>query len=311
MKMRDRMKTAGPLWNAMYKRFDDLIKGHNELVEIVLGGQNPHKTNDVTNITALGAAVVIDEIVDLVQDLITKYEAHIGSSTYHLAADSTNTVTELGVPMEVYTLLDEIKVDYEAHRVLTGGSVHSGTDAVNTVTAVNATTKALAVLLSNDIRTQFIANFANVSTHHGASDTAGVAAATAVDVLDGDSSWEEIAGAADELRAAYEDHRVLTAGAVHGAADSTNTVTAAAVGTFATAVYAGVNELKGDFNAHIFEMGTSHRFADDSTEVTATNASSTATAKTLVNELRSEYLDHISRAPEVAVGPVVATLDEE
>jgi len=219
-------------------------------------------------------------------------------------------VSELGVPEEIYLLLDELKVDYEAHRVLTGGSVHSGADSTNTITAADATTKALAVLLANDLSTIMQLNFANVSTHHGLSDTAGIAALLALGELDGDSTWAEIAVVADGIRAEYETHRALTAGSVHGGADSTNTVAAAAVGTFQTAVNAGLNELKGDFNTHIDEQGSYHRFRDISMKVTAANASSLATSRTLVNELLLDYTDHISRAAEATAGPVIPTLDQ-
>lgn len=309
MKMRDRIRRAGPLWNAMYERLDALIKAHNELVGIIFSGQNPHAVNDTTNVLSIGyAGNDVDSIIDLEQDLITTYEAHLADDTSHSAADSTNVVTEAGVPIEIYTLLNELKVDYEAHRVLTAGSVHAGADSTNTVTAANADTKAKAILLANDLRTQFIANYANVTSHHGAADTTNPPTS---DALDTDATWTEIAAMADELRTSYEAHRQLTAGSVHGAADSTNTVTAAAIGTVSTALYAGLNELKSDFNAHIAESGTSHLHADISMKELNADASSTATALTLVNSLKDNYTDHITRADELASGPVVATLDEE
>ncbi len=306
MTMRDRIKRADPIVKALIPRIDDLIAGHNELVRIVLGGQNPHKVNDVTNVLTLGVTDNLDEVIDLEQELITQYEAHLASTTHHRGADSTNTVTELGVPKEIYALLDELKIDYEAHRVIVSASIHAGTDAVNVITAANATTKALAVTLANDLKVQFVANFANVSTHHGLADTNVPTFTT----LTGASTWTAIATAADELRSTYEAHRVLTAGSVHGAADSTNTVTAAAVGTIQTAVNAGLNELKGDFNAHIQEEGTFHFLADTSMLTSLVNASSLVTSIALVNEQRLDYIDHISRAAEVAAGPIVKTLDE-
>ncbi len=307
MTMRDRIKRADPIVKALIPRIDDLIAGHNELVRIVLGGQNPHKVNDVTNVLTLGIAKsTLDQVIDLEQELITQYGTHLASTTHHRGADSTNTVTELGVPKEIYALLDELKVDYEAHRVIVSSSIHAGTDAVNVITAANATTKALAFALANDLKVQFIANFANVSIHHGVADTNVPTFVT----LDADSTWAEIATAADDLRATYEAHRILIVALVHGAPDSTNTVTAAAVGTVQTAVNAGLNELKGDFNAHIQEEGTFHFSADTSMLTSSANASSLATSITLVNEQRLDYIDHISRAAEVAAGPIVKILDE-
>ena len=305
MNFYDRLIKASPTGKIIADIIDEIIDGVNEALSVVTTGLAPHKVNDVTNVITSPDALSsggLDSDIVLAQEEITDYEAHIGSTTYHVAGDTTNVVTEVGVPIEIYAILDELKVNYEAHRVLTAGTVHAGTDAVNTISAADATTKALAVALSNDLRTQFVANFANVTSHHGASDTTGVAAATAVDVLDGDSTWTEIAAAADALRAAYEAHRVLTAGAVHGAADSTNTMTATAVGTVTTALYAGLNELKGDFNAHIQESGTSHYMPDVTMKVTAVNASTAVTSRSLANALKVAINDHLSKVAEAALG---------
>ena len=444
MKMRDRMTLGSPILKALIDRMDKLIEGHNRLVAIVFGGMNPHQADDVTNVVTVTVAVdELDEVIDLEQDVIDQYEAHLADTGPHLAADTTNVVTELGVAQEVYTLLNEAKVDYEANRINptlhhgTGkpvliyalldelkvdytahkalvDSVHAGADSGNAITAEDATTKALAVALANDLKAQFIANYANISTHHTAADT--VNPPTFTD-LTGASTWVEIAAAADELRAsyvahiaastvwhgaadgtntvtasaigsiealvdlvntvtavpdadtkakavtlanalktklnahmavvlnvhsaadetnpvvvddlvpatatwtlivemadairvAYEAHRAL-AGGVHDGADSTNTIDATAIGTIATAVYAGLNELKADFNAHIAESGTSHQVMDESMKIIAAAASTLATSITLINALKTAYADHISRADDVSAYPVVPTLDEE
>lgn len=309
-KLRDRLKLYSPVTKDLEPILDKLITAVNELLVEKLRGNTVHKVSDGVNvITHIPTIAVTDDIIDLEQELIDDYELHIAATTYHLAADSTNVVTELGVAKEAYTLLDEIKADYNAHRILTAGGVHAGTDAVNVVSAANATTKALAVALSNAIRTAFVANFANVTSHHGAVDTTGVASATAVGVLTSVSTWTQICAAADALRAAYEAHRVLTAGAVHGLADSTNTVTAGAVGTVTTALYAGLNELKADFNAHVVDVATIHKERDEAHLATAATASTVANASTLVNNIRQMYVDHISAVAEVAVA-LVPTLDE-
>jgi len=297
----DRIRRAGPIGRLLAPVFEEMIEKVNSALETVRGTA-PHITNDVTNVLTLGiAGAILDEIVDLEQEIIIQYEAHIASTSHHVGADSTNGVTEIGVPLEVYALLDELKVDYEAHRILTGGSVHAGTDAVNVITAANATTKALAVLLANDLSAIMQVNFANISTHHGLSDTAGIAALLALGVLDGDSTWAEIAAVADGIRVNYEAHRVLTAGSVHGGVDSTNTVTAAAVGAVQTAVNTGLDELKADFNAHIVEpTGAWHYVVDNSMKVIAAASTSLATSRTLVNALRVSFSDHITKADEPA-----------
>ena len=232
----DRLTKAGPTGKLIADIIDDLINGVNEALSVVMAGQAPHKVNDTANVITSEDAKSsggIDSDIDLSQEEITDFEAHIGDTTYHIGADSANVVAELGVPIEIYTLLDELKVDYEAHRILTGGSVHSGTDTTNVITEADATTKALAIALANDLRTQFIANYANVTSHHGAD---GSADAPTVVELTAEATWTEIAELADDLRASYEAHRVNTAGGIHGGADSTNTVTATAIGTITTAL---------------------------------------------------------------------------
>jgi len=307
----DRLTKAGPTGKMIADILDAIINGVNEALSIVTIGQAPHKVNDVTNVITSAEALSsggVDSDIDLSQEEITDYEAHIGSTTYHIGADSTNVVAELGVPIEIYTLLDELKVDYEAHRILTGGSVHSGTDTTNVITEADATTKALAITLANDLRTQFIANYANVTSHHGAD---GSADAPTVAELTVGATWTQIAELADDLRASYEAHRVNVSGSIHGGADSTNTVTAAAVGTVTTALYAGLNELKGDFNAHMIENSSFHYMYDASMKVIVANASTAATSRALANALKASINDHISRAPEAALGSIPNLVDRE
>ena len=310
MNIGDRMKLAGPLWKAMYERTNLIINTLNELRAITIGGSNPHKVNDTTNVIAVAAAAGgdLDSVIDLQLDMDTKYAAHLGSTTHHLAADVTNTLTDTTVYADIKALADELKVDYDAHRVMVGSSEHAlGADITNDVTAADVSNKATAFALVNDIQTQFNAHCALASvTGHTAADTTNPVSG---DALDADSTWEEIRTRLDALRAAYEAHRVLTTDSVHGAADSTNTVTATAVGAAQTSVNTYLNEIKGDFNAHIKEVGTSHAVKDESDEVTVANASGLATSVKLVNTLRTNYNDHISRAGESA-GGAIPTLDE-
>lgn len=307
-KLKDRMDNAGPLWKAMASRFDAIVTAINELRAIVISGQNPHKANDATNTISMSNAGEIEGIIDLEQELITKYEAHIGSTTFHLAADSTNVVTEAGVPIEIYTLLNELKTDLNAH--MQDGTAHTNDDDVTAqVSADNATTKATAIALANAVRAAYEAHRvvledAGAAAVHGAADTTDVVTETA---LDSAATWTEIATLADDLRTQYEAHRALTAGSVHASADVTNTVTATAVGTVTTAIYAGLNELKTDFNAHVAEFGTSHAVKDASITVSVANATSLTTAKALVNAIKTAFNDHITRGDSFTAIP---TLDE-
>ena len=251
--------------------------------------------NDTSNAITVANANSLDTVIDLEQQCIDNYETHIGSTAYHLAADSTNVVTELGLAKEAYTLLNELKVDYAANRVNVT-SHHGASDSTNVVTAADATTKATAVTLANDLRTQLNAHMAlTAGSVHGAADATNPVVLAALATT---ATWTEIAAMADALRTSYEAHRQRTTSSTHAGADSTNTVTAGAIGTVTTAVYAGLNELKTDLNAHVVEFGTSHAVKDASASVTKANATTTNTAIALVNEMKAVINNHISRADE-------------
>lgn len=123
-------------------------------------------------------------------------------------------------------LVNDLKAMYEAHRVLTAGSVHGAADTTNVVTSADATDLASAITLANDIKTQYNAHrVLTAGGVHGAADTTNpVTSANATDLA-------TLITLINEIRTDYEAHRVLTAGGVHGAADSTNVVTEAAVGS--------------------------------------------------------------------------------
>jgi len=453
MTLRDRMQRADPISKATITILDDLITAVNQLQNIVFSGQNPHNESDTTNLITSGNAGGADDVIDLSQELITDYEAHIGSATFHIGAVSTNEVTEVGVPIEIYTLinelksefnnhisndaisaagealvyllvnelkadlnahmddgtahtnnddvtdqvaeddatskasaitlvnevrasyeahrvnledvgtsavhgladttnvvaavalvpatatweqiiilLNEIKVDYNAHIPLTTGTVHANADVTNgasetsasglshtndddvtdPVVTATATTKVLAIAMANEIKTSYEAHRVNLldvalNAVHGGADSTNV---ISVDDLESDATWTEIAEMADALRVGFVAHMALTAGSVHGTADISNPVAANVVGTVTTAVYAGLNELKADYNAHAGEFGSYHAVKDDTDLITAADATTLATSRTLVNQLKLKYNDHISRADQ-EVTKSITTLDEE
>ena len=124
------------------------------------------------------------------------------------------------------TLVNELKADYEAHRVLTAGPVHGAADTTNTVTSADATDLASAQTLANEIKTDYEAHrILTAGSVHGAADSTN--AVTAADA----TNLSTLITLVDDLRTQYEAHRVLTAGGVHTNADSTNTVSASAVGS--------------------------------------------------------------------------------
>jgi hypothetical protein len=164
---------------------------------------------DVSNVTALGTATTI-----------TIPNSNVQVDLSPASADLT----------ALNTRLNEIKTDYEAHRILTAGTVHGAADATNAITAANASDSATRIALANDLRAKF--NGHRILTSggvHGAADATNVITAP---VATDDASALILAL---DITTKYEAHRILTASSVHGAADNTNAVTSPApsAGAFA------------------------------------------------------------------------------
>lgn len=305
MSLRDRMTLGNSLARALIPIFDEIIAAVNALSATVFSGENPHKANDTANAVSTADASSLDAVGNLEAALDTAYAAHLGSTTYHIAADTTNTLTAKTVLYKVNLLANDLATKYEAHRILTSGPVHGAADSTNVITAATATTKATAILLLNDIKAMFNAHCALIAGGvHGAADTTNPVSTTD---LTSSATWSEIQVMADAIRTAYEAHRQLTAGSVHEGADATNTISASAVGSVQTSVNTYLTELKGDFNGHTVLL-TSHYVKDSSMNVTVADATTLATSIALVNALKAAFNEHISRADESAL--TVSTLDE-
>jgi len=306
MSLRDRLTMGNSLTQALIPILDELISAVNALSETVFVGENPHKVSDSVNTVTVAdpADDDLDDVADLEHALDVAYVAHIGSTTYHSAADTTNTLTATTTYAKVKALADDLKTQYNAHHVFTSGSVHAGSGDANTVTAAAVSNKATAITLLNDIKTMFNLHCANVTSCHGAADTTNPCVLAD---LTSAATWSQIQAMADDLKTKYAAHRVLTAGSVHGGADSTNAVTAGAVGSVQTVVNAYLTELKADLNAHMILL-TSHYVKDDSMKVTAAAATTLATSVTLAAAIKAAFNDHISMASEAAL--TVSTLDE-
>lgn len=295
-----RLQKASPVGNMLAEVLEEMVLAINDLNKVVRGG-NPHKADDTTNVLTKSVASTLEELIELEHDLITQYEAHRADTDVHIAADSTNTMTDTSVIADIYALANELKTDLNAH--MSNDTAHTNDDDVTAqVASDDADTKAKAITLLNEIRVSYEAHRVQLTDQatgevHGAADETNAATVAA---LDADATWSEIAALADDLKTQYTAHIALdaTGDGVHpGGADSTNTVAAGAVGTIQTSLNTGLNEVKTDFNAHI-KLASSHRNIDDSMEVNTANASSQATAITLANDLLVAYTDHISRAEE-------------
>jgi len=102
----------------------------------------------------------------------------------HVAADAANGVSSPTATNQATadTMADEMKGDYNAHRVVTP-AVHGAADATNVVTALGSDgSEARLVLLANDIRVQVLAHMARVTTAtHGVADPNVVTVAACTD----------------------------------------------------------------------------------------------------------------------------------
>jgi hypothetical protein len=109
-----------------------------------------HYTDRAAITTAV--ATTTASAITLAEAIRTDYNAHRVSTTYHNAADATNTVaaataTDLATCI---TLANELKVDINAHRSQSG--VHPATDAYHEIEAADATSGPNLNTLVNDLR---------------------------------------------------------------------------------------------------------------------------------------------------------------
>jgi hypothetical protein len=116
------------------------------------------------------SVIAAADIVALANEIRTQYIDHIANTggVWHTAADATNTVA-LGASVDLATaiaLLNELRGDYEAHRVLVGGGpVHTVPDNVNAVVAPVATDAGTALALANDLAAKYDAHRTEIGVH--------------------------------------------------------------------------------------------------------------------------------------------------
>jgi len=262
MNLRDRMTIGDPLMKDVVALIDSLTAAVSALLSHVFSGTAPHITDDTADevTTADPLDGDLETVIDLEKALELSYATHIASASYHPAADSTNVTTSKSVYTKIKTLADELKTDYNAHRVLVSGSpaCHGAADSTHVVSASAVSSKASAITLLNEIKADFNAHCADTESH-GTSTILTNALALV-----------------NELKADYEAHRVLVAGGEHGGADATNAVTVADMTTKESAV-ALLNDIKAQFNAHCgTTAGSVHGAADTANVVSATDLASDA-----------------------------------
>lgn len=245
--------------NKAKARFNDHLTRHN-------GGDNTgtyaHKVVDNANTIAAsdmdtGAnyeSTILTALITLVTELRTDFSNHIANlkpdgsaSGVHGAADSTNVLggaPTLTTAADVAVELNNIKAQYELHRVFTAGGVHGSADSTNTVTAANAvaTDWDSMITLANQLRTKLNAHDAD-GTAHSVADTFNTVTGSAVSYPSG------LFTLAPAIKTAYEAHRASTT--YHATADSTNTLGFSTPVTTIAGLIAAAAEIRTDLNAHL------------------------------------------------------------
>lgn len=184
------------------------IKAKYEAHRVALGDVHEHA--DGSNAVTAADATDLVSLVNLVDELMTAINAHCGA---------------MSTLREAITLLNELKADYEAHRVLTTGAIHGAEDNTNFVAAPDAVDLDSAQTLANDLKDQY--ELHRVLTTGGVH--AGEDQTNIINVEDAEDLGT-LAALANKLKEKYEAHRVLQP-AVHGQEDNANSVTSNNVGT--------------------------------------------------------------------------------
>ncbi len=163
----------------------------------------------LSSITALGTA--------------TTYEIpHSG-----VAFDFSPTTADLTA---LNTLINEIYTDFNAHVILTTGTVHGAADNADVVSIASASDTATRIARMNALRAAYQLHVLKTAGGvHGAADTADVITSP---ICTDDSSCLILAL---EFKTKYNLHIAKTTSSIHGLADSTNGVTSPApvAGAFA------------------------------------------------------------------------------
>lgn len=210
----------------------------------------------------------------------------------HGAADNTNTVAGSAVSLATaITRLNNLRTAFNAHVILTAGSVHAVADGGSVVATAACTDLQTALDLWRDIRLA-LSNHGDSSTSH----VPGIGVAA----IDGDlmpwteppQNLAELLTQTEDLVTLYNAHRIKTAfSAPHASADSDNAIDT--VGTdwaniSKEAAYAIINNLADALERHSKNLDatsqpttTYHTTPDTSVKVSARASDDASAANTL------------------------------
>jgi len=139
------------------------------------------------------------------QTEVAKYARATAIVHIHLVDDTTNVVTSADATDQatLNTLLNEIKADYNAHRVST--TFHSNADNTNAVTSADATDLNSSITLANEIKADYNAHRTQATIHPYNDYNNVVTSADATDLATAETL-------ANEIKADYNSHLTATTG---------------------------------------------------------------------------------------------------
>lgn len=203
----------------------------------------------------------------------------------HAVANANSLDAILGV-------LNEVKTDYEAHRV--DATSHTNADAANAIAAADATDQTSAETLANELKADLNSHFAALSEGEEAITLVNDIAVQYEAHIAETTMLDEALTLVNELAANYELHRVKQP-AVHSVANTTDAISATNPATDLAEAIALANDLKSVYNSHRTDVNeAAHPTDDDTNVVTVADAASIGDLPALLSDIFTQFNAHVA-----------------
>jgi len=131
------------------------FKGHIILPTLATPIEPIHKLDDQANTTAAADADDAATLYTLLNEIKGDYNTHRASTTYHVAADNTNAVTSDNASSEATAVALANEIKADYNAHRSQSGAHYNSDANNEVTTDDATAEASAITLANEIKADY------------------------------------------------------------------------------------------------------------------------------------------------------------
>jgi hypothetical protein len=253
----------------------NVTAGVNDLIQLSIDGF------DIAAVIPSGVSVPLNSVVTAIND------------SYISVASASDIATYTA---NVIALSNELRSDYNAHRIST--VFHVNSDTTNVIVAPVAVTLADSIALLNDVKAKFNLHLVQATIHQLDDTFNGVTAPDASDL-------QTAVHLANALKSGLNLHLVQRG--VHGHDDITNALTPAAAPVVIADTYPILNDIKAKFNLHRVQAG-SHISSDTVNIVSAADATDSATAQTLANAIKSAVNAHYVLSSTHIVNDVTNTI---